>query len=1000
VPTHSLKSRALVLCVLLAVAGALPVCASGQKESPLDQANALIKARDYTGASSLLVTVQRDHPELADEIQSLQDQIFAIRDKSNALKKQLSQARAADDDVAMQSLLAQLEQLNPQDATTVSKSTVQRVAFLRLMNEATALLDQGKPAQALTKYLLPLADAAAAGFDMQKTEFDAGKYGALVTGTVRDGAARLRTSADQESSEAAVLAAVPAAVAAVLGQPLTDASPAAFDAATKPLVTAGAAEGLVRSAAASLSQLNRTIGANGTTGEAYLDYLAWLGTGRQGKTEGIAEAIRRMWVGSAEGVLEAAMAREASATAAALAAFDRGDDTAADAAFAGALVAGTLALKASGLRAASLMSVTLSAWKPSPDDAAVAAAITKDAVGVLEHAAEAGAYRSLMASRVDLGALTAPNGVSSELIPVLRSKVQAGIDAAAAAEADWTTRAASLAASVADGTAAENLPASARRAASAFTTWATTLRQKDTSYAVALAARQVNASSEALTAALVDRDKGKDLVNGTRGGKEADGAPLRPSEGLATYSKVAAVLAAVEAQLDSAQGGWQAEKAWVLQSPEFTAVRAAAATLRDRMRAEASDLARLTEVAQVQHDNAVSRRKEADAVYSKAGTELTQKLYDAATADYKSARDLYTESLLYEDDPVALARATKDVGDAIKKIDDATRAAKIDAVDAQVASGRKQFGTGEFLKAYNTLQQAQANWELLEPGQPNTALENLLDQVRNALQASSGRDLDPSDSRANVVNSYVSLADAKAAQAASLPAGSAQRTQLLNEALATIQNALTIVPVNRLASATQLKIKRLLTPDNAGYTKQITQEIQDTIAAYNAGSLTPGTAYFRLKDYSTQVSVSAAVTALMSSLEIRLGLKAKAVTTTDVAKSTSLYKDAVAFYNVGTADSKAAAKATLDEAIAANPDNTQAVALRRTILLQLGSPEANVLSVSDLAAFNKAVLRFQAKDYAGAYQIIQPVWDASGGKNKTYAPLATFLQQLKTLGAF
>ncbi len=60
----------------------------------------------------------------------------------------------------------------------------------------------------------------------------------------------------------------------------------------------------------------------------------------------------------------------------------------------------------------------------------------------------------------------------------------------------------------------------------------------------------------------------------------------------------------------------------------------------------------------------------------------------------------------------------------------------------------------------------------------------------------------------------------------------------------------------------------------------------------------------------------------------------------------------------------------LDVAIKLNHDNAAALALRRTILLKEGSPEASSLSSVSLARFAEAKRLFNTGDYSGAYQIL------------------------------
>ena len=266
-------------------------------------------------------------------------------------------------------------------------------------------------------------------------------------------------------------------------------------------------------------------------------------------------------------------------------------------------------------------------------------------------------------------------------------------------------------------------------------------------------------------------------------------------------------------------------------------------------------------------------------------------------------------------------------------------------------------------------------------------------QVRIALQASGGRDLDPTDSRAPSVNGYVSISYGKVIQAEALPKTSSQRTQLLKDALATVQNALDIVPVYRTASVLKLRISKDLAQNDAQFNAQADNEIRALIQAYNSGKLAADKAYFQLKDYY-DVRPSTQLKDLLASLEVKLGLRIIPISTTDVSLSDQKYKEASDFYQAGTPESLDTAKASLDQAIALNPNNARALALRRTILLRLGSPEVSVLSKDDLVAFNNAQRFMQNEKYDQAFPILDGLMNK--GSNKTYAPLRAAWQLAKT----
>jgi hypothetical protein len=1002
VPTHSLKTRALILCFVLALAGAIPLFAGGQKESLIQEANALITSKDYDAASLLLASIQREHPELTDKIQALQDQIYAVHEKSIVVEKKLTLARAAEDDVAMQSLLAELQQLDPKRAKNVSRSTAERVAFLRLMHDADALLAAGKPLDALAKYLLPLTDPVAAGFDMQKSEFDAARYSDLVVSSVRDGAARLRSSGEQELKAGNAVAAAPAAVSLLLAGALTTASPAQFEAAASPLRQASAAEGLVRAAAASLAQLNGTIGvAGGAQGnEAYLEYLAWLAVGHAGKAEGIAEAIRVSWEAGARAVVGTALARAASAFSEATRRYDSGDLGGADAAFQDAGFAGIIAAKAAGLAGSAFLTSPASGWALSAADLATARNLAMDALTMQERSSLGESYRTLIAAHPDFASLGAPDALPDNQITSVRSRLGASVDAAEGSAARWSARAGALTNMAAAGAIAADLPGYSSGLAAEFGSYAAELKKKDTAFGVQQAVRESRAFADTLASALKSREQGRDLVNGTRNGVQALNAPRKPNDAVAIYTDVSNTLSSLAGQITDSLAQWRSEKPWVTASPDLAALLKTDEALGGQVQSASVELVRLVDVAQTQHANYIARRKEADLAFTTANGELTraakdsnQALYDLASDDFKKAVVLYTETLVFEDDQVALSRATTEIDTLLRKITDATLAKRLDAVTAQVDAARKQFNGGEYLKSFNTLQAAQASWSLIYSDSPYTDLNNLMVQVRTALQASGGRDLDPTDSRATAVNGYVSIAYGKVIQAEALPKTSPQRSQLLKDAFATVQNALDIVPVYRTASVLKLRISKDLAQNDAQFNAQADSDIKAAVQAYTSGKLTAAKAYFQLKDYY-DIRPSASLKDLLTSLEVKLGLRIIPISTTDVALSDQKYKEASDFYQTGTPESLDTAKSSLDQAIALNPSNAKALALRRTILLKLGSPEVNVLSRDDLVAFNNAQRLMQNAAYSDAFSLLDTLMNK--GSNKTYGPLKSAWQLAKT----
>jgi hypothetical protein len=992
VPTHSLNARAVILCLVLAVASAASLYAGGQKESPLDAARTLIANKDYTTALKQLAAIQRDQPELRDQVQALINEIYAIKDQYNAVLARLNAAKAAEDEEAMLKLVAEAQQIDPQASAGLGRGITVRVAVLNLMNQAADLLAAGRAKDALARYLLPMQNPRAAGVDLQKPEFDAAGYGALVTASVADSAARMLAGAQGEISGADQSAGVPAAVTALLGANLDASSPAAFDAAVAPLLRAATDQGRIRAAAAALSVLNTSIAEGKGASDPYLEYLGWLSTGRSKKTEGMAEAIRQVWEDRARTILDAAVARELKAYQAAVTRYRAGGLAEADGGFSDTRYAAIIAVKAAALVAAGLAPVTAGggeAWQVASADADTALTLAADAQTAQAHAAEAEGYRALIAQRTSLDAMPAPVSLSQAQAVEARQGIAARLAEAAAAQEQWSERAVALGPVSAAGTVTADLSVSAQTVASAWSTLQQDLRVMDARLGARQASLEAAGFSATFDAAAAMRKKAQDLANATVNGDPSQDAPHKPSDALPLYSSAADTLASLTKTLADFRKRWQAEQPWVLRDPGFLALMSSTEALAAQMSAETSEVERLSAVAQTQRGNALGKRKEADAFFAAATRALDQKSYDTATANFRSASTSYLDSLQFEDDPTALERYTTDIPAALDKITAANRAQKLQDVDAQIASGRTQFNNEEFLKSFNTLQGALRSWRDLQGAdEPYPALDALLEQVRGALDVSSGRDLDQSDSRAPAVNAFVSAANNLVTQATALARSSPQRALLLNDALVNVQRALAIVPVYRAAKALQLKVRKALAPTDAQFNAQADREIASIIDDLGRGTLTADRAYFQLKDYYDVRPDYPGLKDRLAKMEVSLGFTSTPVSAGDLAESDRQYRLASDSYRTGTPEALAAALKNLNTAIQLNPNNNLALALRRSILLRLGSPEVNALSATDLLLFNSARRYMGNNNYSDAYTILQDLVTRNGGRNKNYPPLA------------
>jgi hypothetical protein len=996
--THSLKARTLVLCLALALAS-FPLFAGGQAEPQLAAAQKLVQQKDYAGALRMLVQIQSAHPELQDQTQALIAQIFNVRAQYNVVLKDLTQALDDQDESKLEALTAKLAEIDPQQSMLEVAGARGFLKFLHLLDQAAALLADGKDAEAIALYLLPLTDPTKAGFDMQKPDFESAKYGQIVTTTVHEAVSRVVATATQTTAAAGAITGIAHTVDDFLASKATADSPAKFDAALAPLRAAAAAETTAQAAATVLGDVGKSIHTPAGKADAYIQYVRWLLDGRAGKPEGIVRATHALWESRVQALPEKVAANATAAFKAAVAQFDAGRLDVAAASFDDAYYRSILAVKAAALPGSTLQVRAGNGWAFSPADLKAAQNLVAIAAACQENAEEVAAFQALIGYGKNLSALPGAAGATAGALADSRASAQARADEAEAKGMEWIGRSRAWTARAEGGVDLSPQADAALAVSRRFAGVAGDLRQKDLSYALVQAANDSASFAPALAAAVQLRLQGQDQMNGTVKGEQVKAnAPRNPQGALTTFGDAAAALDTVTRDVDAYRSRWRAEKPWVLSSTQMAAILGAEDALRTRIATEQSELSRLTDVAAAQHQEAISKKKLGEVAFAVGSKALQARQYDNAKLQLGDARSLYLDSLLQEEDAAARARYETEIPSLLKQIDDSLLGLRLDEVDKLVADARKLFNGGRFLNAFITLQNALDKWRSIKGDEADRPLDALLAQVRTALQASGGRDLASEDPRTPYVNSFISLATLKATGAEKLAKTDGTRKTLLDDAAANVQSALDLAPVYRLAKALQLRIKRLQAPNDQAFINEASTEVADVMRAYRARQLSDEKVYFALKDFQDIVPNYPGLKDTLAQLEISLGFREKPISATDLAESRSQYSQAAGLYNPANALTYVPALDMLDKSLSLNPSNAQASALRRTILLRQGSAEVAALSPADTDLFAQARRYYLNGDWGNSFRILDGLI-AKDKRNQNYPPLsALYLSTKQKLG--
>ena len=995
-----MKARALTLCLALSLAAAAPLFAGGQGEPRLAEAQRLIEKQDYSEALLMLAAIQRENPDLKDETSRLISQVIIFRGQMyNNVLAQLVQAVYVDHDQEKAVILVEeLQRIDPSRTVSGADNAIEYVKFLNLMNRAAVMLAQGRPADALSLYVLPFSDPKKAGFTMQKAGFDAAGYGKIVQAAVGDAASRILAIGSQEIKAADAIGRVPSELDAYLSkQPAAD-STGAFDVIVSPLLDAAQAEGLVRGIAGSLGDMNRSIQETSGKGkpDPYIQYLVWLSMGREKKTEGIAEAIRRLWVDRAKGV--AARTSTAATTtfdsARALYLASRYDE--ATATFDAAAARGTVAVKAAGLAAAALGATPATGWALSVQDAQESRDLLLLASMGQENVAEAAAYKTLIGYKKDLAALPdarpeAPvDGTQAEAeapkLVALRGTINARSNDADAAQQEWEARAAEWAAKTKLGLSVDPLVLSAKRVAEEFQAFgAGELASKDLLYALRLGRLGSRDFPGRLESAKALSARARDLMDGTVNGKLPAGdneiIPKHPLEALPLLQKEVDGLDGLTRDIADLEQKLHAEKPYVLASTGFTTLFSGGGQnpgldpLMLAVQQEKTMADQMLAAAQERADNAAVLSKEGDNWFTAASNALAKKDPDGASTFLEKANDSYIRSqgIAYTDH--AVTRTDKEVPALQAQVAGLRTQLAIANAQKDLAVIDQRLNARDFLGASDALAAAQRSWDQAQPGSPNPSFEIRRENIQNALQFTEGRDISRLDPKADVVNTFIKYAQDN------LAAGR------LDEALQNVNYALNVAPNFGTAKVLKLQIKK--TTDPVGFQKEAASQIAAymKMAADAKNRKAQSDAYNALLDYSRLDPKFAALTKdTVLELEYNLGFKNRPASAKEIADSNALVQQADLLQQQGTPESYQGALDLIRQALRKNPANRAATDLDGQIRTKLQSTALSVLSPADTQRYKQALSLYLSGAYQDAYDLVLALWSSSP-RNKTYADL-------------
>ncbi len=1021
VPTHSLKARALILCLAFFVPGTAILHAGGQAEPRLADVQRLMQQKDYASALKLLATIQRNDPNMRDETSRIMLEIMAVTQQFNAVLEDLNKAIEAGDEQKTADLVLDLQNIDPYRAAGLKGQAQLLVGFQRLMNKAQALLREGKTGEALSTYLLPFVDPGKAGLTLPQAPFEAAGYGTIITSGVRKVRAGIVALSEQEVKAAPGVPGILPAVKALIKRPppadATSENPLAaaqFDILTAPLLRAAADEGTVRTGAAFLAGINRTIqhGSDRNRLDPYIRYLVWLWLGRDNVSEGVAYALRQLWTDPAQSTSDAVADGVAAAFESARSRYESGDLAAADAAFQDVPVMSILAVKAVALASARFEIGGEAGWQVSDSEAAALKTGVARALTAQEYAAEALGYRLLISYRKDLGAMPATAGGTGAGLPppsgrqpqspaeeaavlvAARAALSTRLGQARFQDSEWSARSKTweTKAEVVDGVAP--LVESSRHLAELFRKFADEdLRSRDLAYAIRIAALAGADFAKRLDSAEVLRTRAQDLKDGTVNGRPPASTGLavkHPDQALQALSTAGGILDSLVSDIQAQGQQRQADADYVKSNPAFVALfdgtpgKPGYDAILQTALSEKTQNEIIAASAQRSVDEAAISSREGDNNFAQALAALNKGDPDGAASYLEQATAAYLKSLTEEYTDHAAAQTTRGADEINNRIVGLQNTISVANAQKAITVINRLITAKDFLGASDSLDAALRAWN---QNQDTTypPFENLRLTIQAAVELSQGREISRLDPKADVVNAFIKNAQDN------LAAGK------LADATQNVKDALAVAPNYGTAKVLQLMIKKQTDP--AGFQRDATAQIATYMSMGADTNNLQGqkTAYLALLDYSKLDPKFAAQTrAAIQELEYNLGLARRPATAQQIAEANALIQQANLVQQQGTQEAYQNALELLKQALKVNPDSTDAVRLDGLIRTKMGSSALAALSAVDTQSYNQAYSLFLSGAYQDAYDKVMAIWgDSRSPRNKTYGPLLRLKKRLE-----
>jgi len=484
-----------------------------------------------------------------------------------------------------------------------------------------------------------------------------------------------------------------------------------------------------------------------------------------------------------------------------------------------------------------------------------------------------------------------------------------------------------------------------------------------------------------LTARTAELEKGKNFLDG-QVRKRADGSTVTdyfPSEALETLTAMLASLSTDVERGNSAVASFKNEIKTIQSDAEIAAILADCEKNINELNRLRGQGVTLRNTANSRTTQAEAFRQEGERLLREAQASYRSQNFDTARDRLQKASERFNSSLEVQES--ATLRQSWDtqlfnLGQAINSAENETIIAEVRNL---VNRARAAYFEGNFQQAEDGLIRARSRWRITNPDE-NEEIIYWLGIVRGAMSARSGRIISPTAPLYPEMSQLLSKARMNYEEGVRLINAGSRASGLakFDEARRQTREVRLIFPVNQDAGMLELRMEQYTDP--AAFNASFEQRMKTAISGTKQRSIE---SFAELQNLAEINPKYPGLKGIMNQAEIDMGYRPPPPDPRALARSKELSSAANRILEANNTTLYEVALTQVNEAIALNPENAEAMRVKDRLLNRMNVPGAIVLSSEDELEYQRAVKELQAGNNLVAFAVVQKLMQNPKNRNIT-----------------